>query len=248
VNFTNIINTFEPISLSEMDNVKLLDRTDKKFMINTNQLSDFLKAIQAHYKLLEISGKRINDYRSYYFDTPDLELYKMHHNGHLNRLKIRFRSYIASGIHFLEIKTKSNKGRTVKHRINTENPGEIKETESNFIAQFYKGNIAQLQNSLTIDYQRITLVNKDVPERVTIDLNLAFINLQQRKILPGIAVIEIKQDKLPYKTKAEIALKKMRAKEGFMSKYCLGIALLKEAKQNLFKQKIRKILKTNAYE
>lgn len=242
----SIINQFESISLSEMDNVKLLNRTDKKFMLTLQQLENFLQQINKTYRVLEINGIRLNAYRSYYFDTPGFDLYKAHHNKKLNRLKIRFRSYLESGIHFLEIKLKTNKGRTIKKRMDVATPVVISENEEKFIRQFYNLN-KPLVNSLNIDYHRITLVNKEFPERVTVDLNLTFIDEASSRSLKNIAIIEIKQDSLPNSTQAEIALKSMRIKEGFISKYCLGMAFLKPVKQNLFKTKIRKIVKTNSY-
>lgn len=242
----SIINQFESISLSEMDNVKLLNRTDKKFMLTLEQLENFLQQINKTYRVLEINKIRLNAYRSYYFDTPDFDLYKAHHNKKLNRLKIRFRSYLESGIHFLEIKLKTNKGRTIKKRMDVETPGIISENEENFIRQFYNY-CNPLANSLNIDYHRITLVNKEFPERVTIDMNLTFMDEASSRSLDNIAIVEIKQDSLSNSTQAEIALKSMRIKEGFISKYCLGMAFLKPVKQNLFKTKIRKIVKTNSY-
>lgn len=229
-----------------MDNVKLLNRTDKKFMLTLKQLESWLMEIKSNYKVLEINGVRINAYKSYYFDTPDFDLYKAHHNKKLNRLKIRFRSYLESEIHFLEVKLKTNKGRTIKKRIDVATPGIITPNEENFISQFYKSS-KPLVNSININYHRITLVNIHIPERVTVDLKLTFVNGAISRTLENIAIVEIKQDNLPVKTKAENVLKNMRIKEGFISKYCLGMALLKPVKQNLFKPKIRKILKTNSY-
>lgn len=242
----SIINQFEPIRLSEMENVILLSRTDKKFMLTIEQLESWLLQTQNYYRVLEINGIRLNAYRSYYFDTPDFDLYKAHHNKKLNRLKIRFRSYLESGIHFLEVKLKTNKGRTIKKRIDVITPGVITKNEENFIRQYFSFQ-KPLINSLNIDYNRITLVNKEASERVTIDLNLTFIDGINSRSLDNIAIVEIKQDNLPELTQAAIALKSMRIKEGFISKYCLGMAFLKPVKQNLFKPKIRKIVKTNSY-
>jgi hypothetical protein len=229
-----------------MDNVKLLSRTDKKFMLNINQLHNWLNQIRDSYKILIVNQKRLNAYCSLYFDTKDFRLYTAHHNKKLNRLKIRFRSYIESGIHFLEVKQKTNKGRTIKQRIDVATPGLFTPEVENFIRKFYTMNIP-LINSLNIEYQRITLVNKKLPERVTIDLNLTFIDNETSRSLDNIAIIEVKQDNLNIATEAELVLKEMRIKEGFMSKYCLGMALLKPVKKNLFKPKIRKIIKTNTY-
>lgn len=229
-----------------MDNVKLLNRTDKKYLLPLNKLDIFLEQIKHAYRVLEINGARINSYQSFYYDTPDFDLYNAHHNKILNRLKIRFRSYIQSKIHFLEIKLKTNKGRTIKKRINVATPNILSETEDEFIRQYYNLN-KPLINTINIEYQRITLVNKQLTERITVDINLLFKTNEESKILNNIAIIEIKQDDYKKLSQAELILKNMRIKEGFMSKYCLGMALLKPVKQNLFKSKIRNIIKTNTY-
>ena len=44
-----IIDTFDPISLAEMDEVKLLDRTDTKYMFNIKALPDILMKASEHH-------------------------------------------------------------------------------------------------------------------------------------------------------------------------------------------------------
>ena len=43
-------------------------------------------------------------------------MFHNHHNGKLNRYKIRFRDYINTKNSFLEVKFKTNKGETIKSR------------------------------------------------------------------------------------------------------------------------------------
>src|SRR5438105_3236213 len=100
-----------------MDGVKLMNRTDTKFTFNLDQFEDILSDIIENYYVLEIDGKRISRYKTLYYDTTKLNLYIKHHNGELNRYKIRHRSYVESDIGFLEVKFKNNKGRTIKDRI-----------------------------------------------------------------------------------------------------------------------------------
>ena len=54
-----ILNTYNPISLAEMDSVKLMDRTDTKFTFHINQLPQVLELAKAYYKVFEINDKRI---------------------------------------------------------------------------------------------------------------------------------------------------------------------------------------------
>ena len=46
-----------------------------------------------------------------------MTLYHDHHNGKLNRYKVRRRRYIDTDTEFLEVKLKNNKKRTIKSRI-----------------------------------------------------------------------------------------------------------------------------------
>ena len=67
--------------------------------------------------ILQIDGKRKHDYKSLYFDTEDRKFYNDHHNQRVNRYKVRYREYVDSGLVFLEIKCKNNKGKTIKKRL-----------------------------------------------------------------------------------------------------------------------------------
>ena len=108
---------FDPISLEEMDNVKLQDRVDTKYVLGAAELDDVLKAMLPDYRLLEVKGVRGTNYRSLYFDTPDLKHFQDHHNKRTFRVKVRFREYVGSGLTFLEVKRKTGTGRTDKARM-----------------------------------------------------------------------------------------------------------------------------------
>ena len=113
---SKITASFSPIKLAEMDNVKLMSRSDTKFAFKFSKLPELLNQMMPFYKILEINGKFIHDYKSLYFDTDDRKFYLDHHNGRVNRNKVRFREYVGSDLTFLEIKRKNNKGKTIKKR------------------------------------------------------------------------------------------------------------------------------------
>ena len=115
---SKITASFSPIKLAEMDNVKLMSRSDTKFAFKFSKLPELLNQMMPFYKVLEINGKFIHDYKSLYFDTDDRKFYLDHHNGRVNRNKVRFREYVGSDLTFLEIKRKNNKGKTIKKRNN----------------------------------------------------------------------------------------------------------------------------------
>ena len=110
---------FAPISLAEMGHAALLKRADTKFVMSTQQLCHVLAGLSAHYRILDIDGMRLHHYLTLYFDTADFALYRRHHNGALNRYKVRYRKYVDSDLCFLEVKLKDNKRQTVKSRMRT---------------------------------------------------------------------------------------------------------------------------------
>lgn len=236
----DILDSFEPISLQEMDSVKLMNRTDTKYTFNRAQFNDILTEIKSDYRILEVEKKRISRYKTLYYDTPQYALYTCHHNGELNRYKIRHRSYIESNVGYLEVKFKSNKGRTVKERIKE---SEVPNVWSGRTETFLKEQLPFEPHSLIpviwVNYSRLTFVNKTSAERLTIDLDLEFILGKVKKNLSDLVIAEVKQEKRKTSPFLKV-MKKFHIREGAISKYCLGIALTtgEETKKNNFKPKL----------
>lgn len=245
------IGAFEAVSLEEMEGVKLMDRTDVKYLVPIALLPEILDEAMPDYRLMEIDNQRLYTYETLYYDTPDLVLYHMHHQGKKNRYKVRSRNYVESGLKFFEIKFKSNKGRTLKTRIARD---EIEHTMDTHASSFLSTNTTldpqRFTGVMWVDYKRMTLVHKHIPERITIDLQLTFRNEFKQKAYPGLAIVEIKQDKMKGSPFADI-MKKFQLKKGSISKYCFGIiSLFDGVKQNSFKpqlQKLNKIIKAHEH-
>ena len=53
----SILQNFQPISLDEMSGVKLLNRTDTKFVTSLNQLRKLLSMAEHDYRVQEINGQ-----------------------------------------------------------------------------------------------------------------------------------------------------------------------------------------------
>ena len=85
----DIIRSFEPISLAQMESVKLMNRIDTKYAVPMAVLPAILEAAQADYYAQEIDGKRIATYDTMYYDTESLDMYVRHHDHQLVRLQIR---------------------------------------------------------------------------------------------------------------------------------------------------------------
>jgi hypothetical protein len=222
-----------------MDSVKLMDRTDTKFVFRFSELPAILNEAKAHYKILDVAGNRISRYKTLYFDTEHFDLYNKHHCGKLNRYKVRHRTYLESNLGFLEVKFKNNKGRTLKTRIKEiEVPDITKGIAFEFLQKSLPFNPLNLIPKIWINYSRITLVNKLSAERLTLDLNLEFEENGKTEILNKLVIAEVKQDSKV----ASPFISIMRAKhirQGSISKYCFGVAtMFKQVKKNNFKPKL----------
>ena len=240
-NVQEIISHYQPITLKEMDNVALMNRTDTKYLMSMSQLEDVLAEVAHHYRILDINGLRSNHYQSQYYDTPDYYFYRRHHSGKQNRLKIRKRMYVESNLTFLEVKFKSNKGRTEKDRTKLDGlTPDLSLENENYIHEMSHFE-EHLEPKLMNLFERITLVDQSLPERITIDVNLSFVVNDRTVDIPDLVIIEAKQERQNRHSVFLQALKKRLIRPESMSKYCLGIALLTDQKSNMFKEKIRTI-------
>lgn len=242
------LNQFNPITLKEMDGVKLMDRTDTKFTFNINMLPVILGEAKEHYRILDVEGNRISRYKTLYFDTEDFDLYNEHHSGKLNRYKIRHRTYVESNIGFLEVKFKNNKGRTLKTRIKEIEVPELHTGKAfDFLKKTLPFDPLILLPKIWINYSRITLVNKTSAERLTLDLNLEFEKDGETELLNQLVIAEVKQDSKIGSPFIDI-MREKHIRQGSISKYCFGVASsYNEVKKNNFKQKlsnVKKIIKS----
>ena len=229
-----ILKQFDPITLDEMSGIRLMNRTDTKFVTTKPMLERLLQMACHDYYAQEIDGRRMADYYTVYFDTPDCNMYTVHETGHTNRQKLRVRSYVDSHLDFLEVKTKNNKGRTKKKRIslNGFNPEDSStfdvqcSTYSEFLSDNLHYDPAPLNRQLENRFDRITLVNKGKTERLTIDTNLNFHNVttDHYRNMGDIVIIELKRDGLVASPILKM-LRELRIKPHGFSKYVIGSAL-----------------------
>ena len=240
-----LLKSFAPITLAEMSSVKLMNRTDTKFVTNLPQLYRLLEMAQGDYYAQEIDGERNMLYDTTYFDTRDYEMYMEHQHGHTNRQKIHFRTYVSSHLQFMEVKTKNNHGRTKKKRIEVGDM-DLGDTEKReFLARTLKYDVDTLIPHMHNYFRRITLVNKAKTERLTIDTSLQFHNVQtdtDRDMGP-LVIIELKRDGLVFSPVLEM-LRTLHIHPHGFSKYCMGAALTNDnLLVNRFKQKLRDVEK-----
>ena len=228
---SDILSAMAPVTLAEMDGVKLMNRIDSKYVTTEAKIRQVLKdAAEAGYRVLETEGERISPYDSVYYDTPSLDMFRDHRNGRLVRQKVRTRCYVLSGTAFLEIKRKNNKGRTRKKRMEIPS-AELMDFRGDasargYLEQHSDFSAPMLEPVLETLFRRITLVNPSMTERLTIDTCLGF-----------------KQDGRAASRMKQILLRH-RIHPLRVSKYCVAVALTDtEALPGRFKLKIRQIEK-----
>lgn len=247
----NFLDKFNPISLKEVDRAKLMKRVDTKFVVNQNILQVILSQCSEYYDVLQINNERNLNYETYYYDTPDFQMYTTHHNGKKNRYKIRIRKYVETDNNFLEIKFKNNKSETLKNRISLNEPNfTFSDKEGKFIKKNSIYNIDELELKSTNIFNRITLVHKYNVERVTIDNNITFISTNDKQVLmKNLSIIEIKQEKFNLNSEIMQLLKNNHIRPFRISKYCTATTILNpQLKNNSFKYKlflINKIIDNN---
>ena len=245
-NIQDILKSFCPISLQRTNTIRMNNRIDTKYLFHISKLPSILSAVRDYYSILTINEKRVAFYKTLYFDTPNFYSYIIHHNGRLNRFKVRIRHYTDSNTFFLEKKFKTNKGYTGKKRLKISGiENEFSREEKRFIYQYTSFDPNTLSPTLLNSFQRITLVQPKGNERVTIDFNLQFSTMNGHNIqFNNIVIAEIKKDKIrKYSKITEIFRHNGIHTSGF-SKYCIGIACLYDnIKYNRFKFRLLQIKK-----
>ncbi|MBQ6880293.1 MAG: polyphosphate polymerase domain-containing protein [Bacteroidales bacterium] len=246
----NSVGRMDAISLDEMSSVSLMNRIDTKFVTTVQVLEHVLDdALDEGYRICEISGRRLMPYSSVYYDTDDLKMFTAHRNGKKTRQKVRVRTYLSDNESFLEIKRKNNRGRTKKKRIGV--PTECKMNfglhpdAAAFLEKKSWWRAEDLTPETTTDFCRFTLVNKDMTERLTIDINLGFRNFRSgREVsLGNLVIIELKQDGRVSSQMKKILLRH-RVFPYRISKYCMAVTLTDpNARPGRFIEKVRYIEK-----
>ena len=240
-----LLEHLEPITLEQMSGIKLMNRTDTKFVTNKQKLAQLLELAQGKYFAQYHDGSRIADYMTTYWDTDDHSFYFEHHNGRAPRQKVRVRTYMDSQVTFLEVKTKNNHGRTKKKRI--EVPGQEitleRERADEFLNPLVHRELDDIHPTVQNRFHRITLVNYGKTERLTIDFDVRFRNFEtsSEARTGDLVIIELKRDGNVPSPVLDI-LRQLRIKPSGFSKYCIGTVMTNRTiKQNMFKPKMVRI-------
>jgi hypothetical protein len=236
------LSKLNPVSLDEMSGIRLMNRVEIKYVFTTRKLTDLILLLGKDYQVLEINNLRILPYSTTYLDTEDSLFYNQHVRGKLDRHKIRYRKYEATRESFLEIKKKTNKGRTIKWRIENQlTSGFFDSQASCFLKEYLPVNQDLVKPSLLNQFTRITLAGFKLKERITLDFNISFTRLHNMKsvTLPYLVIAELKKEPYSDSSNFKSLIKQLNIYPTSFSKYCVGSALLNDSlKMNTVKPKL----------
>ena len=181
-------------TLAELNSAAgLLTRVDRKYLVPASCAQELVDGLAPHARALTIDGRRRFSYASTYFDTPALEAFMLTARKRRRRFKVRTRTYLDSGLCFLEVKTRGARGTTVKRRMSyhADDASRLTGPGRAFVAACLASTgvtgsaaahevAAALRPVLATTYERTTLHLPDAEARATIDTALTW-----RRLTPG---------------------------------------------------------------
>lgn len=187
------------ISLEDLnERAALQTRIDRKYVLTVDQAAAILSAARFDLRALQIGELRSFAYESVYFDTEDFLGYRLAATRRRRRFKVRSRSYLDSGLCWLEVKTRGPRGATVK----TRRPHPLDERYwlgegQEFVQQTLAAHCApacadELRPVLFGTYRRTTLLVPEGDSRLTIDTDLTWRCSAGRASAPYLAIVETK--------------------------------------------------------
>ena len=182
-------------SLAELNSAAgLLTRVDRKYLVPLERAQELVGGLTSEARVLHIDGRRRFSYASTYFDTPGLEAFMLAARKRRRRFKVRTRTYLDTGLCFLEVKTRGARGTTVKRRMGYHPDDASRLTGSGraFVAACLASTgvtgpavaravAAALRPVLATTYERTTLHLPRAEARATIDTALTW-----RRLTPGV--------------------------------------------------------------
>lgn len=246
---STILGGFAPISLDDLNRkAAMLERLDNKYIIPGARLRPAFEAFRDLFDVLEIDGGRAFTYATRYFDDPDQQCYRDHHQGRRKRCKVRVRHYVEAGFSYLEVKLKDRRDVTVKKRLRLDRA--VQELDSGCMAfvdachgEMYGEPLRRLLRPvISMRYERITLVAKEGGERMTVDTGLGFAAGEVERAAPSdMFIVETKSARGNGVADGILRQLSLRATSR-CSKYCIGMAALGRVDQhNRFLPALRRL-------
>lgn len=227
---------FTPVGSELLGQRKLLRRVDTKFLVSTGHLDGLLDLLHTDYGIVYAGKAAVARYQTLYYDTQGLRCFHDHRRGKRSRHKVRVRHYVDRLVSYLEVKTKTNQDKTIKHRLarpygeNALTPG-----DRQFVQDSCGLHTELLWPQVWTNFGRISLVGLHTNERVTIDVALTFRRGEAESMVPGAMIVEVKQSPYRPRTPVMLALRKLRRRPVSLSKYCAAtVATRSDVRANRF--------------
>jgi VTC domain len=227
-----LLHEFAPISLKGLNaKAEMMSRIDNKYVVGRASLQNVLPVLAQQFDVLEIDQRRVFTYDTRYFDNRAHNSFYDHHQGARKRFKVRIRRYVEAELCFLEVKVKSKRGMTVKHRTphDAAQIDNLCEDAREFVQKTYSDHyqkpfLHDLSRALDVRYKRITLVAKSGGERMTIDTDLQF-RAGDDTISVGSDLFILETKSLKGRGVADRCLRRVHERPtNKCSKYCIGMA------------------------
>lgn len=189
-----------PVDLESVNSTsQLLTRTDRKYVVPLPDLGALVSGVRG-LRVLEIDDRRAFRYESTYFDTTDLTSWAGSAHPRRRRWKVRTRLYADTGEQWLEVKTRSGRGETVKERMpcHSSSSEELSAEATAWVGERLAGagvrgvDAGGLVATLRTAYRRTTLLLPDGGGRATVDGDLHWSSASGSVGLDGALVVETK--------------------------------------------------------
>lgn len=245
---SRILNNLREIAINESAPAHFNNGIDARYLLPQKKLEEILAAVQPHYRLFHLRGKRLFRHDTLYFDTPERLFYHQYISGRVNRYKIRSHRYVETDEHYFELKCRNNKRHTLLQRVPLD---DLSEDICEYGKQLIVKNIPictdGLEPALWVYHHRFMLVNFATKERLSFDTNVWFRWKTQFVAYPNLIIADVQLERgasSPFR----MLMKEMGIREGGISKFCLGLANIEPSlKVNTIKPILAKINQLNNY-
>ena len=218
---------FGVASLELLADRMLTVRSDWKFVLPQAVLPKLLRSLSETHLVLMAGEARWGRYSSQYYDTPGLDCFHDHRRGKPRRFKVRHRDYLDRHLTMLEIKDRDPRGDTHKRRLPQVWRQRVVDVHgATFLSEGGHVPVGQLIPTVANRFWRLTLLGKEVQERLTVDLGIGFGLNGRQTDLSGVCVLEVKSAEPRHLTPTLALLSRAGMRPRGMSKYCIGTCLL----------------------
>jgi len=243
--------SLRPIELADvMASAALQTRVDRKYLLDPIEFARLVADFETDLQVLEIDRLRVFRYESVYFDTAAMTAY---HRSASSRsrtsFKVRTRTYLDSGECVLEVKSKGQRGQTIKQRLpyRLDQRASLDPSALRFVSGLVQlpDDAGALRPVLATHYRRATLVDPINGVRITCDAGLACTDPDGRTaVMRDAVLVESKSSGRP--SAIDRWLWRHGQRPVSISKFCVGVAALRpELPANKWNRTLRRFFERN---